>query len=253
MSGSAQARLGAITIDVLGRAALLDHVDGVLAGTRPPAVLVSANLDHVHHFAGAAAPLPSGLAGGVEWFTLADGWPIVRALRRRLRRPVAALSGSDLLHPILCRAARYGCRVGLVGADEDTRRFWAQRLPAAYPGLVAACTWAVRWSDLDRPGWAADLAGRVAAARPDVLAVSLGKPRQEVWLREYAAATGTRLALPFGSAVEYLAGTRRRPPPLLRRVRLEWLYRLAREPRRLARRYLVEAPPALARVRRELR
>ena len=76
------------------------------------------------------------------------------------------------------------------------------------------------------------MAATIAHARPDILVVSLGKPRQELWLHDHMAATGARLALPVGSAADYLAGTARRPRPGVRQLGAEWLLRLIREPRR---------------------
>jgi N-acetylglucosaminyldiphosphoundecaprenol N-acetyl-beta-D-mannosaminyltransferase len=69
--------------------------------------------------------------------------------------------------------------------------------------------------------------------------------------------TGAQVALAFGAAADFLAGSARRAPPIMRRMGMEWLYRLLREPRRLWRRYLVQGPVALWRLliwsRREVR
>jgi len=249
-----QAQVGAITIDVLDRATVLARIAAALDGSAPPAVLVSVNLDHVYHFAAPSQALPCGTADGWQWYTLLDGQPVVRAARRRLpaARP-EALPGSELLEPTLELAAARGARLGLVGGSAATREYWQDELPARYPGLSVVGAWPVDWAELDRPGQGAALAERVAAAHPDLLVVSLGKPRQELWLRDHVARTGARVALPFGSAVDYVAGTGRRPPALARRLGAEWLVRLAYEPRRLGRRYLIQGPPALLRVRREMR
>jgi N-acetylglucosaminyldiphosphoundecaprenol N-acetyl-beta-D-mannosaminyltransferase len=253
VAGWPQAAVGDVTIDLLTRQQVMDRLAEALDGTAPPTVLASANLDHVHHFA-ARHTLPSGLIDGIEWLTLLDGRPLVKTIRRhQAGRPSSALAGSDLLGPTLQMAAAAGARVALCGGGEATRTFWAHNLERAYPGLVVAGVWPVSWADLDAPGGAAALAGEVALSRPDLLVISLGKPRQETWLRDHMAATGAKVALPFGSAVDYIAGTRSRPPALARRLGVEWLVRLAHEPRRLSRRYLLQGLPALRVVRRELR
>lgn len=249
MAGWPRARIGAITIDLLGVPPVMDAVADALSGAAPPTVLASVNLDHIHHFASSAQPLPSGVRDGVRWLALLDGRPVVSAVRRRARwlQP-AAVPGCELLDPVLRLAATRGARLGLVGGSETTRAFWAQVLPGRLPGLVMAGVWPVNWADLDRPGGGRALAAQVTLAAPDILVVSLGKPRQELWLRDHLAATGAKLALPFGSAVDYVAGTAQRPPAWARQAGLEWLVRLAREPRRLSRRYLIDGPPALARL-----
>jgi len=192
--------------------------------------------------------------GGVRWLTLLDGRPVVNAVARRGggTRP-ATLPGSELLGPVLDLAAARSARVALVGGSDATRAYWRHVLPSHHYGLVMAGAWAVRWTDLDQPGGAAMLAAEVASAAPDILVVSLGKPRQELWLRDHMAATRAQLALPFGSAASYVADTARRPPEWARRAGASWMVRLAREPRRLGRRYLIEGPPAWLKVHRDLR
>ncbi len=253
MTGWPQARVRAVTIDLLTLSQVMDRLARALTGAAPPVVLASANLDHVHHFASDLV-LPSGPSDGVEWLTLLDGRPLVRTLRRQRRSdPPQALAGSDLLGPALDLAAASGARVALCGGGRATRAYWSHQILADYPGLILAGVWAVEWAELDAPGGSAALAEQIAASRPDLLVVSLGKPRQELWLREHAATTGAKVALPFGSAVDYIAGTSTRPPQIARRLGLEWLVRLTHEPRRLSRRYLWDGLPALRVVRRELR
>ena len=94
------------------------------------------------------------------------------------------------------------------------------------------------------------VAAEVAAAGVDVLVVGLGKPRQELWIDRHGAATGARVLLAFGAAADFLAGSVRRAPKFMQDNGIEWLYRLGVEPRRLARRYLVQGPPALLALRR---
>lgn len=253
--GERFARVGGITVVLLSQADVLGRMGRALDADSPPLVLLSANLDHVHHFA-SRDHLPSGRHGGIDILTLLDGRPLARAVRRRSSRPAGPppplLPGSELLEPALQLLADRSGRVALVGASAATRAYWEQVLPTRYPGLTAVDTFGVAWPDLDAPGGGDRLATAVAAAHPDLVVVSLGKPRQELWLRDHAERTGCRLALAVGSAAEYVAGTQRRPPAVVRRLGLEWLLRLVREPRRLGRRYLVEGPAALLVVRREL-
>lgn len=96
----------------------------------------------------------------------------------------------------------------------------------------------------------------IEAAEPDLLLVGMGMPRQEEWLLENAASVSTPVVLTCGAAFEYFAGTMPTPPRWMGRVGLEWLHRLATDPVRMWKRYLVEpwtlAPLALRDVRDRL-
>jgi exopolysaccharide biosynthesis WecB/TagA/CpsF family protein len=97
------------------------------------------------------------------------------------------------------------------------------------------------------------LASEIRASGADILLVCLGKPRQERWINEYGLLTGAGALLAFGAAVDFLAGTVSRAPVWVSQSGGEWAWRLMREPRRLARRYLVDGPPAYLAVRRASR
>lgn len=105
-------------------------------------------------------------------------------------------------------------------------------------------------------GFAPDpgLAARIAGRAPDVLLVALGNPLQERWIDAHAARLGGGVAVGVGALLDYLAGDVPRAPRWLRDLRSEWLYRLACEPRRLWRRYVLGNPAFVWRVlaRRDL-
>jgi exopolysaccharide biosynthesis WecB/TagA/CpsF family protein len=245
-----RAVVGAVTLDLWRRDALLRRIDGALAGVLAPLVVTSVNLDHLHQFGDRAAALPAGDHDGTVWTAVLDGRPVAAMARRRAGDPsFPVLPGSEILPEALAMAARLGARVALVGGSAATRTAWPEALARDFPGTVAAGTWPVDWAWLDQPGNGRRLADSVAEAGVDLLVVTLGKPRQETWLRDHGARSGARVALPFGSAADYIAGTSERPPAWASERGLEWLVRLAREPRRLWRRYLLEGPAALARLR----
>ena len=83
---------------------------------------------------------------------------------------------------------------------------------------------------------------RVREARPDLLLVAFGAPKQEIWIHRHRAELGSAVAVGVGASLDFVAGTIPRAPRWVSRAGLEWLYRLVREPRRLWRRYLVEDP-----------
>jgi alpha-1,3-mannosyltransferase len=82
----------------------------------------------------------------------------------------------------------------------------------------------------------------IRSSGADVLLVAMGNPKQELWLMENLSATGCRLGFGVGALFDFLAGEIPRAPTWIRSARLEWAYRLSREPRRLWRRYLIGNP-----------
>jgi N-acetylglucosaminyldiphosphoundecaprenol N-acetyl-beta-D-mannosaminyltransferase len=77
-----------------------------------------------------------------------------------------------------------------------------------------------------------------------ILVVCLGKPRQEEWIAEHGYASGAKVCLAFGAAVDFLAGRVSRAPQWMANYGFEWAWGLVREPRRLDRRYLLQGPKA---------
>jgi N-acetylglucosaminyldiphosphoundecaprenol N-acetyl-beta-D-mannosaminyltransferase len=82
---------------------------------------------------------------------------------------------------------------------------------------------------------------RIEQSQPDVLIVGLGAPKQELWVHAHRNRIAAPVALCVGATIDFLAGEKPRAPVWMRRVGLEWLHRLASEPKRLARRYLRDA------------
>ncbi|MBW0014557.1 WecB/TagA/CpsF family glycosyltransferase [Mycobacterium sp.] len=204
----------------------------------------SVNLDHLYHFRKiGAAP-----AGPLEWLLLADGMPIAWRGALLTGRPWPRVTGADLLPAVLGLAERTGRRVGFFGGTAETHHLLAEVLRRRHPALEISGMWA---PDVDSVASCSESsAAKIRAARTDILVVSLGKPRQEHWVDQYGPATGAKIFLAFGGAIDFVAGRTRRAPDWVQKAGLEWLYRLIKEPRRLARRYLLQGPIALLRAAR---
>lgn len=251
--GSAQAGhcvIGGVPVHLVDRPAAVDRIaEHAASRSGPPLAVVSANLDHVHHFGYHARWRGALDTGRVELFTLLDGMPLVRAANRATGRSWPRLAGSDLIAPILDAVEPRGLRVGFLGGSEENQALLRDSLGRRRPGLAIAGFWAPPRSTIVDPLASRALAAEIRAARTDVLVVGLGKPRQELWIAEHGPATGARALLAFGAVVDFLAGRVPRCPGWMAEAGLEWSYRLAREPRRLARRYLVQGPPAFLQLR----
>jgi exopolysaccharide biosynthesis WecB/TagA/CpsF family protein len=219
-----------------------------------PLGVASINLDHVHHFGdsrrAARGDDPFVESGRVEWLNLIDGKPIATQAARVTGRVHPKLSGSDLIAGVLDLAAERGQSVGVLGGMPDVEAPLRDRFERQWPTIRFAGHWTPDRALLASPLLSEALAHDIRAAQVDILLVCLGKPRQEVWIDEYGAQTGAGALLAFGAVVDFLAGRVARAPGWASRAGLEWAWRLLREPRRLARRYLIQGPPAYAAVRR---
>ncbi|MCA0919816.1 WecB/TagA/CpsF family glycosyltransferase [Pseudooceanicola nanhaiensis] len=175
---------------------------------------------------------------------LPDGIGVELAARMTGQTIAENLNGTDFTPALLKAAAARGLSVYLLGARPGVAQAAADRLCLAIPGLRVV---GVR----DGYDGMADEAATVAAinaARPDILLVAAGVPLQDQWLARMAARLEPRLTLGVGALFDFLAGRVQRAPAPVRRARMEWAWRLAMEPRRMAGRYLVGNATFLARA-----
>jgi len=134
--------------------------------------------------------------------------------------------GVDLAEALCAQVAERRRRVFLLGAAPGVAEAALERLQQRYPGLEAAGT----AHGFYRPEEEAAVLARITQARPDVLLVALGAPRQEQWMQQHAPALGVPVVMGVGGTLDVLAGRTRRAPRWVQTVGLEWLYRMAREP-----------------------
>lgn len=166
----------------------------------------------------------------------ADGTPILRCLRLFHRVPQDRVAGNDLMPAVLAEAAKRALTVYLYGGAELVQQQVLERAARDFPGIQLAGH-APPFAPLE----AMDLdseASRINASGAHIVLVSLGCPKQERWM---AAMKGRvkGVMLGVGGAFLLYAGVDTRAPKWMRDLSLEWLYRLALEPRRLWKRYLV--------------
>ena len=145
----------------------------------------------------------------------------------------------------LCRAAsRAGVSLFLLGCAEGLAEKAARAWTQQTPGLSIAGTHHGFFGECDEEV----VADGIRTARPDILLVGMSVPRQEEWMDRWAERLGVPVIWCVGALFEYYAGVRPRAPRWMRRAGLEWLFRLALEPGRLWRRYLVGNLAFLRRV-----
>jgi len=139
--------------------------------------------------------------------------------------------GVDMMDRLCELAAERGYSVYLVGALPGVASDAARAMQGRYPGLRVAGTHHGYFSPEEEPG----VVAAIAAARPDILFVAFGAPRQEKWIRRHLDQLGAPVAIGVGGSFDVLAGRVPRAPAWMQQAGLEWLYRVLREPRRLRR------------------
>lgn len=157
----------------------------------------------------------------------------------------ANLNGTDFV-PLFLRQATTPLRVCLLGARPGVALKAAAALQAGNPRHEIV----VLGDGFFDQALEADHLARLRERPADLLLVAMGNPRQELWIASRIGPEHARLAMGVGALFDFLAGEVPRAPLLWRRLRLEWLYRLAQEPARLARRYLLGNPAFLLRMLR---
>lgn len=174
----------------------------------------------------------------------ADGTGVVWA-SRRVGRPVPErVTGVELGEEIMRRAAARGYTLYLLGAKPGVADEAAQKLTAQFPGLKVVGTRHGYFGPAEEPA----VLQAIREARPDLLFAGLGSPKQEKWLAAHREDLGVPVSAGLGGSFDVWAGKVARAPLLFRRLHLEWLHRLSREPRRFWR--MLALPKFVLAVRR---
>ena len=157
--------------------------------------------------------------------------PIV-ALSRLKGRPLPGrVTGADMVPAICRRCADEGLSVYVLGGDKEAVDEAFAKMSCGVK--VAGVDSAFVKLDEDQP----EIAERINAARPDVLFVALGNPKQELWIKRNAGRVDIGVAIGVGGTFNFIAGRVKRAPKWMQRCGLEWIYRIMQEPGRLWRRY----------------
>lgn len=161
---------------------------------------------------------------------LPDGAPVAWALSALYGRRQERLAGPTVMGEVLQLASLRGYRVLLFGSTPEVQAALACRIRNEYPGAtVAACiSPPFRLLSREEDG---EFVRRIRDSRPDIVLVSLGAPKQELWMRRCDAVLGIP-AIGVGAAFEYHIGAIKRAPRWMQKSGLEWAFRLVQQPRR---------------------
>lgn len=170
-------------------------------------------------------------------YVMADGMPVVWLLRA-LGHHAERVHGDDFMLAFLQRFA--GARHFLLGGAPGQTERVAAELRRRFPGLTLAGMRSTPVRPVPEAETRAILSS-LAQAEPDLIWVGMGTPEQDRWMAENVQAAGVPM-VGVGSAFDLLAGNTRAAPEWMKRSGLQWLHRLAQEPRRLGKRYLYYNP-----------
>jgi N-acetylglucosaminyldiphosphoundecaprenol N-acetyl-beta-D-mannosaminyltransferase len=198
-------------------------VHGVMESQRDP------ELRLIHNAAGMATP---------------DGMPLVWMLWAGGHRSADRVYGPDLMLAVLERSRERGYRHFIYGASEATLARLRANLHVRFPGVPIVGSYSPPFRPLTASEDAA-VVEMINAARPDVVWVGLSTPKQERWMAEHRDRLEAPVLVGVGAALDFHAGVVRQAPRFMQRSGVEWLFRLAMEPRRLWRRYLRNNPAFL--------
>src|SRR5215468_8882405 len=227
-------RFGELWVDSVTMAEALDEIETLVVGGRGGSVFTP-NVDHVVN----VEKNPSfRVAYAGASLSLADGQPLVWT-SRLLGAPLPEkVSGSDLLLPLIERAAARRWKVYLLGGGAGVAEKAAKVLTTRFSVDIVGCDAPLISLESD-PAQDELVIDRIHRARPEILIVAFGAPKQELWLHRAGPRLRPTVGIGLGAALDFVAGARR-APAWMSRAGLEWLFRLAREPRRLSRRYLLD-------------
>jgi N-acetylglucosaminyldiphosphoundecaprenol N-acetyl-beta-D-mannosaminyltransferase len=157
---------------------------------------------------------------------VADGVGLLFAARYLGHPLPERVTGSDGVPLIAERAAREGWRLFLLGAAPGVAEKAAARLIEQNPGLQVVGTYA----GSPAPEEEDEIVSRINASGADILFVAYGAPRQDQWIARNRARLAVRVAMGVGGTFDFIAGVVPRAPRWMRRMALEWLYRLYKQP-----------------------
>jgi N-acetylglucosaminyldiphosphoundecaprenol N-acetyl-beta-D-mannosaminyltransferase len=208
-------------------------------------VVVTPNLDHLRR---CVRDLHFGALVAEADLVVADGMPLVWASRLKATPLPERVAGSNLISSLSAGAAEEGRSIFLLGGAEGTAKGAAEILQRRHPELKIVGTFCPQIGFEGKPKQMAEIVQMITAAKPDIVFVALGSPKQEHLIAKLKPSLDTAWWLGVGVSFSFLTGHVKRAPQWMQRAGVEWLHRLSQEPRRLFKRYIVSGVPFAARL-----
>ncbi len=226
-----RSRLLGIDIDSLTADEFLARVDAYVA-SRTPHQVAYLNADCLNQCWSNRAYREVIAASDLVY---ADGMGVVWASRLFGHPLPERLNANDLLPQFCQRAEAKGHRIFLLGGENGVAEKAARDLKSKYPKLLISGCHHGYFREEETPA----VIDKIREARPDILIVGMGAPKQETWIHRHLLELGIPVVWGVGGLLDYSAKGLKRAPVWMRQAGLEWLWRLCLEPRRLWKRYLL--------------
>jgi len=204
-------------------------VHGLMISARDPEMM------RIHQAAGMVTP---------------DGMPLVWVSKLRSELKTGRVCGSDLVDALCDAGQATGLRHYFYGGKEGVPEQMIRNLKAKYPDMCVAGYQSPPFHRLTEAE-DAEAVRAINESGAQIVWVGLSTPKQEIWMRDHVGRIEGATLIGVGAAFDFHSGAIQRAPKWMQRSGLEWLHRLASEPKRLWRRYLVIAPPFVAGILRE--
>ena len=231
--------LRGVRVHAVTEADCVDHVMSELDAGRG-GMVVTPNLDHLHR---CLHDLTFAALVSEAELVVADGMPLVWAARLQGTPLPERVAGSNLISSLSGAAAARGRRVFFLGGAPSTAEGAAQVLRERFPSLKVVGTACPPLGFETDPAAMADVIQAVSSARPDIIFVALGSPKQERLIVRLRPLLPQAWWLGVGISFSFLCGDVRRAPQWMQKTGLEWIHRLFQEPRRLFHRYIIVGVP----------
>ena len=210
-----------------------------------PRFVCTGNLDHL---AIAAADPEFKAAYEAADLVVADGAPVVWLSKLGGTPLKERVAGSDLFWTLGQASAEHGITLFFLGGVEGAADAAKAELERRFPGTKIIGTYCPPFATFGTQEEQDNIRDIVRAAKPDVLLVAFGAPKQEKWIAKNLARLDVPIAIGVGGSFEMACGMLKRAPVWMQRSGLEWAYRFAQQPRRLFDRYVVRDIPHLAKA-----
>ena len=207
---------------------------------RPGGYLMTPNLDNMRTLSQDPAVLARAMAADIR---VADGMPLIWASRLQGTPLPERVAGSDVVWALARELARVGKSLFLLGGEPGTAERAAAALIARFPGLIVAGMYCPPIGFEDDPSEMARIDAALRAASPEFVYIGLPFPKASALALQMRDAMPATWFVGLGISFSFVCGDVRRAPAWMQRAGLEWVHRLVQEPRRLARRYLLEGLP----------
>lgn len=171
---------------------------------------------------------------------LTDGMPLIWISKINKNPIKEKLSGSDLFPEVCKLASKKGYKVFLLGAAEGVAARASENLKNKYNNLNIVGTYSPSYGFEKNEDEVNIIIDIINKAKPDILAVGLGAPKQEKFLYNFKERLNVPVSLAIGASIDFEAGNINRAPVWMQKSGLEWFYRLCKEPKRMFKRYLVD-------------